>query len=108
MAPLHSAAPLRLKGVGLVAGHPWLEPAVELPELLQVSILPDTGAEPGQERRAQGGRLGVERTPNRDAEEVRLQLAQHVHHGRPAVDAELAELAPCVAFHRLDDVPRLV
>ena len=71
LGPLDRPAP---PGVGGLVAHPRLEPAVQPPgggEL--VGRRPHAGAEPGQERRAQGGRLADLRP-----------LDRHAGAGRPA------------------------
>src|ERR1051325_846468 len=85
-APLHRAPPVRLHRVGLVPGDRRLELAIQLPQLGEVAIAPDAGAKACQKSRAQCRGLRVPRPADRDAEQVRLQLAEHIHHRRASVD----------------------
>src|SRR5689334_17493595 len=97
-AAFHRSPPAALHRVGLVAGHRRLEVAVELPQVGKVRLTPDSGAEPRQEGRTEGGRLGVARPADGDAEEIGLQLAEHVHDRGSTVHAQLGEPPPCVLF----------
>ena len=92
----------------MVARHPRLELAVDLPEVLEISVLPDARSQPGQKGGAERGRLGLAWPPHRDAEQIGLELAQNVHDGRTAIDPKLTKRLVRVALHRLDHVARLV
>ena len=58
-----------------ILGHRGFEAAIERPVRLDLrGVLPVADREAGQVRRAESGRLGDDRSLDRDAEEVRLEL----------------------------------
>src|SRR5712692_1477455 len=106
--PLHGPPPLGLQRSCLIARNPGFELAVDLPEVLEIGIGPDAGAQTGQERGSQSGRLRMPRTLHRNPEQVRLELTENVHDCGAAIDTELTEGLASVLFHGLHDIPRLV
>ena len=69
--------------------------------------VPHVHREPGEERRAEGGRLLDGGALHRDAEQVGLELAQQVHHAGAAVDAQAGEVTARRGADGLDDVADL-
>ena len=93
--PLGSAfngtLPGGVAGGALVGGNGGFESAVFLPGALNFfGRLPDSGAETGQEGRAEGGRLHVDGTNDGDAEEIGLDLHEEIVGGGATVDPQLA------------------
>src|SRR6266511_1311670 len=76
---LERLPPPREVRLALERRHPRLEALPDLPvpaDLL--AVLPDARREPGQERRAERGRLDEARPLHRNAEQVRLELHEQV------------------------------
>src|SRR5262249_21358604 len=70
-------------------------------------VLPEADGEPGEERGAGRGRLGLRRAHDGDAEEVGERPAEELVLRRAAVDPQLAHAQLRVALHAFDDVARL-
>src|SRR6266542_1699651 len=92
--------PAGLQRIRLIAADPRLELAVQPPEPFQLGVAaPGPAAQPGQESRAQGRGLGLARAPDRDSEQVGLELAEKVHDRGAAVDLELAQRVAGIGRH---------